>query len=105
VRWPCSLPTGSPMNSSTDVTNQSNCSLCQVGDPGRHPDRGGTHQGRPFRVGDRITYWDQGTKRGAIIRGFEPLTKVVVDIDPPLKGAAGASLGRRIERRNIVKRI
>jgi hypothetical protein len=57
-----------------------------------------------IKSGDRITYWDQGTRRRAIVRGFEE-GRVIVDIDPPLKGAAGASLGRRIERRNIVKRI
>jgi len=57
-----------------------------------------------LKVGDRITFWWNGTPYRAIVRGFEE-GRVIVDIDPPLKGAAGASLGRRIEQRNIIKRV
>ncbi len=57
-----------------------------------------------LKVGDRIVFRDGKADRRAIVRGIEQYL-LIVDIDPPLKGAAGASLGRRIHRRNIVKRI
>jgi uncharacterized protein (DUF779 family) len=62
-----------------------------------------------FKVGDRIVFMDITTERPGIIRGFqwadwseEPL--LMVDIDPPLRGATGVSNGRRIERHRVVRR-
>lgn len=62
-----------------------------------------------YHVGDRIIFTDLGKERPGIIRGFqwadwsdEPL--IMVDIDPPLPGAVGASNGRRIEQHRVVRK-
>ncbi len=39
------------------VTNASNCPLCIAGQPGRHPDRGGTHRLMTKPVRHRPPVW------------------------------------------------
>lgn len=71
-----------------DVTNRSNCPLCIAGEPGRHPDHGGTHAARHPRCGDPvILYSDRRTILAITDRGGGPLI-VAEDAD-----------GFRIERR------
>jgi hypothetical protein len=63
----------------------------------------------PYKVGDRVRFTFIGTERVGIIRGFRwqddydrPL--VVLDIDPPLRGSMGGSMGIHVEQRQIVDR-
>jgi hypothetical protein len=90
----------------TSSTEPFACAWCPGDGEGDHASDCAKRERHPLdvRVGDRITFWWNGKQYRGIVRGFEG-DQIIVDIDPPLKGAAGASLGRRTERRNIVKRI
>lgn len=62
-----------------------------------------------YHVGDRVTFTDVTTERTGIVRSFqyqdwsdEPLA--IIDIDPPLRGAVGRSMSRRVEQRHITGR-
>jgi hypothetical protein len=62
-----------------------------------------------YHVGDRVKFSDVGSDHVGIIRAFrwvdwadEPLA--VIDIDPPLRGGMGASMGRQVEQHRIIGR-
>jgi hypothetical protein len=63
-----------------------------------------------FSEGDRVRFHHAGRVQTGIIRRFmwqdwadEPVA--VIDIDPALPGAIGASLGVRIEQRRLMGKV
>lgn len=62
------------------VTSAANCPLCTAGQPGRHPDRGGTHPGRSVKAGDPVLiYGDRLPVLALTDRGRGPLVQLEDD--------------------------